>query len=171
MSTSSVQDVKLSVDRLDDDNIESKTRLRLWLHLLKATKEIEGELRERLRQEFNTTLPRFDVMAALYRFENGLKMSEISGVLKVSNGNVTGIVDRLTDEGLLVRVPVKGDRRALLVKLTQKGREQFGAMAVKHESWVNEVLSAISAVDGEELVEQLELLLPKSATDEGEIHV
>ena len=52
-------------------------------------------------------------------------MSELSGVLKVSNGNVTGIVDRLVDDGHVVRVPVEGDRRAMIVRLTRKGTRAF----------------------------------------------
>ncbi len=160
MSKSSVQEVNLSIAHLKSKNKKSKTRLRVWLHLLKASKLIENELKERLRLKFNTTLPRFDVMAALYRFEKGLKMSEISGVLKVSNGNVTGIVDRLVEEGTLVRVPVKGDRRAQLIKLTKKGREQFADIAEKHEGWVNEMMPGISVGDAEDLIEQLDMLRP-----------
>ena len=56
----------------------SKTRLRVWLRLLKASRFIEDELRSRLREDCNWTLSRFDVMAALARTPNGLKMSEIS---------------------------------------------------------------------------------------------
>ena len=100
----------------------SKARLRLWLRMLGVTRLVEAELRERLRQGFDTTLPRFDVLAALHRSPAGLKMSELSSVLRVSNGNVTGIVDRLVDDGLVVRVPVEGDRRAMLVRLTAQGR-------------------------------------------------
>src|ERR1700722_13606979 len=77
-----------------------KDRLRLWVRLLRASRTIESELRERLRQEFNTTLPRFDVMAALYRAPEGMLMSDLSRFLLVSNGNVTGIIDRLAAEGL-----------------------------------------------------------------------
>ncbi|TIX32080.1 MAG: winged helix-turn-helix transcriptional regulator, partial [Mesorhizobium sp.] len=71
-----------------------KDRLRLWIRLLRASRTIEAELRERLKTEFNTTLPRFDVMAALYRSPEGMLMSDLSRFLLVSNGNVTGIVDR-----------------------------------------------------------------------------
>jgi DNA-binding MarR family transcriptional regulator len=118
--------------------------LRLWLKLLKATKHVEAKLRENFRTAFDTTLPRFDVMAALYRAEQGLKMSELSSVLRVSNGNVTGIVDRLVDDGILVRVPVDNDRRATTVRLTKAGREQFAAMAARHEAWIDEPCSAAS---------------------------
>ena len=82
---------------------DSKERLRLWIRMLRASRTIEAELRERLRQEFDTTLPRFDVMAALYRAPEGMLMSSLSRFLLVSNGNVTGIVDRLVSEGLVTR--------------------------------------------------------------------
>ncbi|TJZ88874.1 MarR family transcriptional regulator [Paracoccus gahaiensis] len=118
----------------------SKARLRLWLRMLKSTRGVEAELRERLRQEFGSTLPRFDVMAALSRYEAGLKMSALSGVLRVSNGNVTGIVDRLADDGIVVRVQVPGDRRATLVRLTRKGQEEFTRQAAAHELWIDELL-------------------------------
>ncbi|MCI5076045.1 MarR family transcriptional regulator [Oricola sp.] len=121
----------------------SKARLRLWLRLLKASRHVEAELRERLRVEFATTLPRFDVMSALYRVGPGLKMSELSGVLKVSNGNVTGIVDRLVEDGFALREKVHGDKRAFRAVLTSKGRAEFERQAAAHERWVNELLGEV----------------------------
>lgn len=129
----------------------SKERLRLWLKILKVSRFVEAELRERLRNEHGSTLPRFDVMAALYRAGDGLKMSELSGVLRVSNGNVTGIVDRLVEEGNVLRVPVENDRRATLVRLTDRGRERFAELAAIHEGWVNELLSDIDPGDARKL--------------------
>lgn len=148
------------------DKAASKERLRLWLKLLKATKHVEGELRENLRTAFDTTLPRFDVMAALYRAESGLKMSELSSVLRVSNGNVTGIVDRLVDDGVLVRIPVDNDRRATTVRLTKAGREQFAVMAEKHEAWVDSLLDGIDASEVHALFDQLERIARKSTRKE-----
>lgn len=136
----------------------SKERLRLWLRVLKSSRMVEARLRENLRVEFATTLPRFDVMAALSRFEDGLKMSQLSGVLKVSNGNVTGIVDRLAEDGLLVRVPVPGDRRASLVRLTQRGQEDFARQAEAHEQWIDQMLGQISAEDARAIGQHLEHL-------------
>lgn len=125
----------------------SKESLRLWLRILKVQRMVEGELRERLRTEFDTTLPRFDVMSALYRYRDGMKMSELSRALKVSNGNVTGIVDRLAEDGLALRVPVPGDRRAAMVRLTKRGIEVFEAQAAAHEVWVHQ---ALGGLEGEE---------------------
>lgn len=129
----------------------SKQRLRLWLKLLKASGMIEEEVRRRLRRDFDWTLPRFDVMSALHRHPDGLKMSEISRLLRVSNGNITGIVDKLTDEGLALRVSVAGDRRANLVRLTPKGREVFADHAAVHENWIDELLGSVGETGIDEM--------------------
>jgi DNA-binding MarR family transcriptional regulator len=125
----------------------SKTRLRLWLKLLKTSSRIEAELRRRFRDFYATPLPRFDVMAALSRFPDGLKMSELSDLLRVSNGNVTGIVDRLTNDGHALRVAVPGDRRAQLARLTPAGQTAFAELAQAHEAWLDELLKELDAAD------------------------
>jgi DNA-binding MarR family transcriptional regulator len=136
----------------------SKERLRLWLRFLKTSRSIEATLREKLRSEFGSTLPRFDVMAALSRYDDGLKMSELSEVLRVSNGNTTGIVDRLASDGLLVRVPVPGDRRASLVRMTKRGHEEFARQATAHEAWVDEMLAGFTANEALDIGLRLEQL-------------
>ncbi len=125
----------------------SKQRLRLWLQLLKTSKHIETQLRNKLRLEFDTTLPRFDVMSALSRTPSGLKMSELSDQLMVSNGNVTGIIDRLEADGQVQRVSVDGDRRATRVQLSLAGTEAFTHMAQAHEAWVDELFQSLDETD------------------------
>ncbi len=133
----------------------SKTRLRTWLEILKVFRFVEAELRERLRHEFEMTLPRFDVLAALNRSKDGMRMGDLSEALMVSNGNVTGLVERLVNDGLVVRVPVDADRRALVVRLTQKGADIFAAMAEVHEGWVDELLGDLSASEARQLSSML----------------
>ena len=130
---------------------DSKERLRLWIRLLRASRTIEAELRERLRQEFDTTLPRFDVMAALYRAPEGMLMSGLSRFLLVSNGNVTGIVDRLVTDGYVVRAQREGDRRTSMVSLTGSGTEFFARMACAHEGWIDDYLADIGEEDARHL--------------------
>jgi len=125
----------------------SKDRLRLWLKLLKASRLIEDEIRRRLRSQHDWTLPRFDVMSALARAPKGLKMSEISKLLRVSGGNITGIVDKLADEGLALRIAVPGDRRAQLVRLTGKGQTIFAEHSAAHEAWIDEILGGLDSDD------------------------
>ncbi|MDG4884565.1 MarR family transcriptional regulator [Mesorhizobium sp. WSM4884] len=132
-----------------------KDRLRLWIRLLRASRTIEAELRERLKKEFDTTLPRFDVMAALYRSPEGMLMSDLSRFLLVSNGNVTGIVDRLVSEGLVTRARRNGDRRTSMVRLTEAGSKSFAAIAAAHESWVGELLGTVSEDEARSLTGML----------------
>ncbi|KIN66242.1 Transcriptional regulator, MarR family [Sulfitobacter noctilucicola] len=134
----------------------AKDRVRLWLRLLKVVRGIENDLREKLRRDHNTTLPRFDVMSALSRHPDGLKMSQLSGVLRVSNGNVTGIADRLSDEGLVERVAVPGDRRAIVLRLTEAGRVEFEGQAKAHENWINDILSGVSPEEARFMAERLQ---------------
>ncbi|MCE8034244.1 MarR family transcriptional regulator [Billgrantia tianxiuensis] len=133
----------------------SKERLRLWLRMLRVTRQVEAALREKLRLEFDSTLPRFDVMAALFREREGLKMNELSKRLRVSNGNVTGIVDRLAEDGLVERIAIEGDRRATRVRLTPAGCDAFTVMAQAHEGWVNELLDGVDAEDAHHIGELL----------------
>jgi len=133
----------------------SKEKLRLWIRLLRASRIIESELRERLSREFDTTLPRFDVMAALYRTPDGMLMSDLSRFLLVSNGNVTGIVDRLVAEGLVQRGQRNGDRRTSIVRLTKPGKDTFKTMAAAHERWVGELLADVTKTDARQLTSML----------------
>ena len=132
-----------------------KDRLRLWIRLLRATRTIEAELRERLKQQFDTTMPRFDVMAALYRAPDGMLMADLSRLLLVSHGNVTGIVDHLVSEGLASRARRNGDRRTSIIRLTDSGTEAFGEMAAAHEAWVDELLGGFDIEETQRLAAML----------------
>ncbi len=126
---------------------EHPEALRLWLRLLTCTQLIEKQVRSGLREQFDTTLPRFDLMAQLERAPDGLKMNELSRRMMVTGGNVTGITDQLVAEGLVERVDVAGDRRAYRVRLTPKGRTQFNDMAHEHEGWIVDALGGLNDKD------------------------
>ena len=129
--------------------------LRLWLRLLTCCNLIEGEIRSRLRVEYETTLPRFDLMAQLLRAPSGMKMSELSRHMMVTNGNITGITDQLEKEGLVERIKVATDRRSSLIKLTVKGKRTFKKMAQSHEQWIQDLLGGLSEKSGKALFEAL----------------
>jgi DNA-binding MarR family transcriptional regulator len=134
---------------------DAKLELRLWLRLLTCTSLIEREVRARLRSAFGTTLPRFDLLAALYRAPHGLTMGELSSQLMVTNGNVTGLVDGLVADRLVERSADPDDRRRLTIRLTPTGREDFAAMAAAHENWIDELFGALGR---EEMTRLQELL-------------
>ena len=129
--------------------------LRIWLRLLTCTQLIERRVRSRLREQFATTLPRFDLMAQLERHPEGLKMNELSRLLMVTGGNVTGIVDQLEGERLVERVDEPADRRAFRIHLTRAGERSFAEMARAHEEWVVEMLAGMSRKEQDELLRLL----------------
>ena len=141
--------------RVIDDHHQA---LKLWLRLLSCTNRVESVIRNRLRSEFATTLPRFDLLAQLEREPAGLTMGELSQRLMVTGGNVTGITDQLEAEGLVRRAPHPGDRRAFAVQLTPAGRRQFRRMAATHEQWVVELFAGWSADEKTQVQDLLSVL-------------
>jgi DNA-binding MarR family transcriptional regulator len=133
----------------------SKRRLKMWIRLLGVTRSAESQLREFLRVAHATTLPRFDVMAALYRRRDGVTMSELSRMLLVSNGNATTVVDRLENDGLVRRTPSDTDRRTIFVALTPDGLASFEGLAADHERAVTRVFAHLSESDLDTLTDIL----------------
>lgn len=113
-----------------------RDELRLWLRLLTCTTMIEATIRSRLRQQFGVTLPRFDLMAQLEKTPAGMTLGELSRRMMVSNGNVTGLIERLVAAGEVERARHATDRRATIVRLTAAGHRSFATMAAAHEQWV-----------------------------------
>jgi DNA-binding MarR family transcriptional regulator len=138
--------------RIHDDHHLS---VRLWLRMLACTNRIENFVRQNLQTKFETTLPRFDLMAQLERAPQGLKMSELSQRMMVTGGNVTGITDGLEKEGLVIREVDAADRRVFRVKLSAEGQRQFRRMAAEHEQWVIELFEGMSVKRKNQLVELL----------------
>jgi DNA-binding MarR family transcriptional regulator len=129
--------------------------LKLWLRMLASTTHIEAEIRKRLRERFDISLARFDYMAQLFRYKDGLKMRVLSRYLMVTGGNVTGLTDELVREGVVVRESLPDDRRAWIVRLTPKGRRSFEAMAQEHEQWILELFAGLDAKTVQQLYAHL----------------
>jgi len=160
-------------DRETGTTRDDKLELRLWLRLLTCANLIEGRVRGALRTRFDTTLPRFDLLAQLDRSPDGLTMSELSARMMVSNGNITGLTDRLVEEGLVRRTPSVRDRRSSQVSLTPAGKKAFDAMTPEHELWIDEMMAGLNRQDMQLLFQLLGKLKQsvhqKAATaDQGE---
>lgn len=136
----------------------SKDRLRIWLKILGASRALESIVRLGLR-DHDTTLARFDVMSVLDRYPDGLIMSQVSTKLRISNGNVTGIIDRLVADGLVSRDERRGDRRATMVRLTPEGQRRFKQMAQAHEQWIDSSLNVLTSQDMNQLKRILEKII------------
>jgi DNA-binding MarR family transcriptional regulator len=134
---------------------DHRDELRLWLRLLTCTAMIEGEVRRRLRERFDVTLPRFDLMAQLDKAPDGMTLSDLSKRMMVSNGNLTGLVERLAASGHLDRRTSASDRRAQVISLTQLGRAEFRAMAAEHEHWIADLFGDLTRREQEDLMRLL----------------
>ena len=138
---------------------DSHESLRLWLRLLACSSMVEGRVRSRLREHYDCTLPRFDVLAQLESASRdhvrGLTMSELSRRLMVTNGNLTGLIERLVQESLVSRVTLPSDRRSQIVRITAAGKRALHAMAPKHEEWIEELFMGLGEPDRAQLYELL----------------
>jgi DNA-binding MarR family transcriptional regulator len=145
-------DAETKVAERPDDH---RDELRLWLRIFTCKEVIEAEVRRRLRDRFNVTLPRFDLMAQLERAPKGMTLGELSQRMMVSNGNVTGLVERLVEQGLIDRRPSPKDRRAQIVSLTAEGRRVFRAMARANGEWIGQMFADLSSNDIDALLRLL----------------
>lgn len=114
--------------------------LRVWVRLLNCAKIIEKRLRRNFEDQFDTTLPRFDVLATLSREPDGMRMGDLSRALLVSNGNVTSIVRQLQEQGYIRSRVSPEDARSAIVSLTPEGEALFAKLAAAHHGWVREAL-------------------------------
>ncbi|MDE2361838.1 MAG: MarR family transcriptional regulator [Hyphomicrobiales bacterium] len=135
------------IDATDDSSEVSQAEvqldLRLWLKMLACTTLISAQLRRQFRDQFDFTLPRFDMLAQLDREPGGLVLTELSKRLMVSPGNVTPVMNRLLEEGYITRSTSSLDRRVQIVCLTAEGRKKFRRMARKHGQWVRNMLGGL----------------------------
>lgn len=135
---------------------QSKQALRLWLRLLTCSTLVERSVSRRLRAEFGATLARFDVLSAVDRGgPDGVSLGEISRMLMVTNGAITGLVERLRADGL-VDVRAGSDRRVQVVRLTDEGERRFRAMARAHEAWIEDLFSALDPAESDQLLRLLD---------------
>lgn len=147
---------------------DHKDELRLWLRLLTCTNLVETAIRKRLAENFDTTLPRFDLLAQLERAPDGMTLGELSRRMMVTNGNVTGLVERLVQSGHIKRFARPSDRRVQIVKLTAKGHSYFSRMAGTHEAWIAELFAQLSSKEVGELLRNLGKLKDSVKSANGE---
>ncbi|HMN73905.1 MAG TPA: MarR family transcriptional regulator [Rhodoblastus sp.] len=143
-----------------------KAELRLWLRLLSTANIISGQIRRRLREKFGITLPSFDLMAQLDREPLGLRLGELSQRMMVTNGNLTGLVERLVREGLVLRETDPGDRRAFIVRLSDAGKAKFEIYAKENERLVLALFGAVPPEMVQTLMDNLAVLKASARASE-----
>ncbi|MEO7055072.1 MAG: MarR family transcriptional regulator, partial [Rhizomicrobium sp.] len=95
------------------------------------------------------------LLAQLERAPKGMTLGDLSRRMMVTNGNVTGLVERLVQSGHLKRSSLPNDRRVQIVKLTAKGQVNFNRVASAHEDWIAELFAQLSPKDIDGLIQSL----------------
>lgn len=128
-----------------DTHDADRLALRVHLRLASCRNLLMRESR-RAVERWELTLPQFDMLAELARADaRGFTFVELSRLLLVTSGNLTGIVDRLEQEGLVAREPDRSDRRVVRVRLTAKGRRLTARMLPEHAEDIGAVLADLPA--------------------------
>ena len=137
-------------------NSDSKHSLRAWLYLIKCSKKLDQLMSARFRQFYNSSLSRFDVLAHLdLAGDEGLSTSVLAGKLLASKGNITRLLDRMEQDGLIIRHQHSMDKRIHIIRLSEAGANLFSMMAPDHELWTHEILSVLDPREQTELVRLL----------------
>jgi len=159
----------MAIREKHDGQLAGRMDVRVWLRLLSCSTTIEKRLRRRFADQYETTLPRFDVLATLERHPDGVTMGELSRALLVSNGNVTALVRQLEGQGLVSTRSPEGDRRSSIVALTKEGRTHFNELAAAHHGWIKGMFAGVSNTDLRTLYDLLATLkasIAAEATDQ-----
>jgi len=128
---------------------------RLWLRLSACERAIEQRLRSHLTENFDVTLPQFEVLCELDRRGGPVAMSQLSSRLNVTSSNLTGVVDRLVRKGLVRRFRSKKDRRVQHIEMTPEGRAAHADIAADNALWI---ARAFTNLTDEEVVQLRKLL-------------
>lgn len=132
---------------------------RLWLRLTACERSIEQRLRSHLTENFDVTLPQFEVLCELERRGGPVAMSQLSSRLNVTSSNLTGVVDRLVRKGLVRRFRSKKDRRVQQIEITPQGRKAHADIAADNALWIARAFTSLT----DDEVAQLRKLLRRAS--------
>jgi len=148
-------DLSTDLRRHDPPPRHQRLEKRVWLRMLSLQGEIFGRLNRALSAACGLSLAKFDVLAQLDRYPDGLSLGNLSQNLKVTGGNVSGLVQRLVADGFITREMSSTDRRSFVVRMTPEGKAVFDRACLAHQA---ELDTCFAAVPAEELDEALRVL-------------
>lgn len=126
-----------------------ETALRLWIALARCYATYSKAVSCKI-QEYGLTPPQFGIIEALHHL-GPLSLGELADKLLVTGGNVTYVMDRLEEQGLVVRERSPADRRIVQAKLTPRGKELIGRVFPEHAIYIEELASHLDPAEREEL--------------------
>jgi MarR family transcriptional regulator, 2-MHQ and catechol-resistance regulon repressor len=130
-------------------NDDEERALRLWIALARSSATFTRAVAGRVL-DYGLTLPQFGVLEALHHL-GSVPLGELADKLLVTGGNVTYVMDRLEEQGLVSRTRCGKDRRVVWACLTDEGRKLIAEVFPGHASFVHELVSVLDPEEQETL--------------------
>ena len=127
------------------DRARAVDPLRVWFRFIRLHRRVSGAIAGELKA-IGLSIPQFDLLSTLTEQE-GLTQQELAQRLYVTKGNVSGLVDRLVEAGLVERRAIEGDRRSHALHLTGRGRELADQGIAAQRAYVERTLGRLPAAD------------------------
>jgi len=102
-------------------------------------------------EAYDLTPQQFGLLRFLWE-EDGITQVELSSRSQIDRTTIGGLIDRLEQSGLLVRLPHRSDRRAHLIRLTDAGRSLKDELLPLGEELQRRILSPLSVEEVERLI-------------------
>jgi MarR family 2-MHQ and catechol resistance regulon transcriptional repressor len=123
--------------------------LRLWIALARCYSTFSRAVASKV-QEYGLTTPQFGILEALHHL-GPLSLGELADKLLVTGGNVTYVMDRLEEQGLVYRERSPEDRRIITAKLTGKGKALISEVFPGHRTYIESLAGHLSPEEQEEM--------------------
>lgn len=119
--------------------------LRVWFRFIRLNRRVSAAVAAELRL-IGLSIPQFDVLSTLTERE-GLTQQDLAERLYVTKGNVSGLIDRLVEAGLVERRAIPGDRRSYALHLTPAGTDLAARGIAAQEAYVARTLGRLDPGD------------------------
>jgi len=139
---------------------DSYLAIRTIIELTK-TYDVLEDIMGRHFARFGLSLPKFNALMQLrHAGDRGLALSELGERMYVSKANITGLIDRMERDSLVVRENDPLDRRVFRAKLTTKAQNLIKDILPIHVVFTHEAMSGLTADEKEIFIALLQKLRP-----------
>jgi DNA-binding MarR family transcriptional regulator len=153
--------VKQEATKTPGSKDRRKVEARIWIQILSLESAIFSELNGALSTEYGLSVAKFEFLAQVDRYPDGISLGTISSNLRVTSGNVSGLVRRLLAEGLISKKMSPKDRRSFIVRFTPKGKNLFQKANALHAATLAKCLKQIASGELEDSLKTLRSLVQK----------
>lgn len=140
---------------MSDSNVRDES-LELFIVLARAYNWTNAHSVRHIRQHgLNST--EFGVLELLYH-KGPQPLQQIGEKILISSGNITYVVDKLEEKGLLTRIPSTHDRRVIYAEITEKGHRFISEVFPQHEQAIRQAMDGLDTEEKQQVIRLLKKL-------------